>query len=287
MLGGGGHRLVHGVRIRPFHEVRRPAVTAEQVLQLLVADARQQRGVVDLVAVEMKDGQHRAVASGIEKLVDVPGSRQRAGFRFAIAHHRGDDQLGIVERRAAGVRQHVAQFAAFVDGARRLRRAMAADPSRKGELLEEFVHAFLVLALLRINLRVRAFQVDGPQYAGRAVSRTGQEDHVQIVFLDQPVQVNIDERQARARSPVAEQAVLDVFRPERLLQQRVLLQVDHPQGEVIAGPPVGIRLAQIVRAERSSFIVDRAFPYALRERVSGAVTAAAVVICTPYDCERV
>ena len=45
-----------------FDEVRRPAVALEQVFQLLVRDAREHRRVVDLVAVEMKDRQHRAVA---------------------------------------------------------------------------------------------------------------------------------------------------------------------------------------------------------------------------------
>jgi hypothetical protein len=124
----------------------------------------------------------------------VPGGRQRAGFRFAIAHHRGDDQVGIVERRAAGVREHVAQFAAFVDGARRFRRAVAADAAGKRELLEELAHpGSLVLALVRIDLRVRAFQVARRQHARRAVSGAGHEDHVEIVFLDQPVQMDVGE----------------------------------------------------------------------------------------------
>ena len=34
------------------------------------------------------------------------------------------------------------------------------------------------------------------------------------------------------------------------LQQGIVVQVDHPQAEVIAGAPVGVGLAQFVRAER-------------------------------------
>ena len=122
-----GHGLVHAVVVGAFDEVRRPAVAAHQALQLLVRNARQQRRIVDLVAVQMEDRQHRAVAHRVEKLVDVPRGRQRSGLRFAVAHDRRDDQLRIVESRAAGVRQDVSQLAAFVDRARRLRRAMAAN----------------------------------------------------------------------------------------------------------------------------------------------------------------
>ena len=42
-------------RVVAFDEVRRPAVAAEQALQLFVRDAREERGVGDLVAVEVED----------------------------------------------------------------------------------------------------------------------------------------------------------------------------------------------------------------------------------------
>src|SRR5208337_3141616 len=92
------------------------------------------------------------------------------------------------------------------------------------------------------------------------MSRPCQENHVQIVFLDQTVEMNVDECQARARSPVPEQAVLDVFRPEGLLQQRVPLQIDHAKGKVFTSSPVAIRLAQIVGAKRSSLDRRSRFP---------------------------
>ena len=64
------------------------------------------------------------------------------------------------------------------------------------------------------------------------------EDHVQVIFLDQAVQVDVDESQAGARSPVTQQPVFDVLRLERLLEERVALQVNHAQSEIVAGPPV-------------------------------------------------
>ena len=48
---------------------------------------------------------------------------------------------GVVERRAVGMREAVAELAALVDRARRLRRHVRADVAREGELLEELLHA--------------------------------------------------------------------------------------------------------------------------------------------------
>jgi len=39
---------------------------------------------------------------------------------------------------------------------------MAADPARKRKLFEEFPQAVFILALLRINLRIGAFEIDRP-----------------------------------------------------------------------------------------------------------------------------
>jgi len=115
MVHGGGHGLMQGLRVGAFHEQRRPAVTLEQLAQLLMADAGQQGRVVDLVAIEVEDRQHRAVPGGVQEFVDMPGGSQRAGFRLAIADHGGDDQFRVVERRPAGMREHIAQFTAFMD----------------------------------------------------------------------------------------------------------------------------------------------------------------------------
>ncbi len=92
-----------------------------------------------------------------------------------------------------------------------------------------------------IDFRVRAFQICWAENARRAVSRTGQEDHVEIVFLDEAVEMYVDERQAGTRSPMTEQPALDVLGPQRFGEKRIVQQINHPQTEIIAGPPVGIR----------------------------------------------
>ena len=144
---------------RPFHEERVIPVAAQQTPQLLAADAGQHRGVGDLVAVQVQDGQHRPVGGRIQELVGVPGSGQGPGLRLPVAHHAGHDQVRVVEGRPEGVGQGVAQLPALVDGARGLGRHVAGDPSGKGELLEQPLQPRLVLGDLRIILAVGPFQV--------------------------------------------------------------------------------------------------------------------------------
>src|SRR6185437_13156272 len=131
------HDLMHTRRIVALDEIR--AVTAAPQIfgELLVADAREHRRVGDLVAVQVQDGQHRPVGRGIQELVAVPAGRERTGLGLAIADHAGDDEVGIVEHRPERVTQRIAELAPLVDGPRRLRRHVARNAAREGELLEE------------------------------------------------------------------------------------------------------------------------------------------------------
>src|SRR5271167_2681884 len=103
------------------------------------------------------------------------------------------------------MRKDVAQFASFVDRTGRLRRAVTADPAWKRELLEELAESAFVLTFFRIDLGVSAFEISRTENAGRSVPWPRHEDHVQVQFLDQPVQMNVHERQTGARSPMPEQ----------------------------------------------------------------------------------
>lgn len=101
------------------------AQPSEEVTDLLVAHAPEHGGVGDLVAVEMQDRQHRAVMRGIQKLVRMPGRRERPGFGFAVTDDAGDNQVGIVERGAIGMDQRVAE-------ARRLHGSSPASQAPRG-----------------------------------------------------------------------------------------------------------------------------------------------------------
>ena len=67
----------------------------------------------------------------------MPGGGKRPGLGLAVADHAGDDQVGIVEGRAEGMRQRIAEFAALVDRAGHVRRGVAWNAARKGELPEQ------------------------------------------------------------------------------------------------------------------------------------------------------
>ena len=105
----------------------------------------------------------------------MPGRGKRSGFGFAITHNRGDNQFRIVESGAACMRESVAEFPAFVNRSGSFRRAVTADAAWKRELPKELAQALRLLALLRIDFGVRAFQIRGPENSGSAVAGPSQE----------------------------------------------------------------------------------------------------------------
>src|SRR5215469_7059060 len=98
------------------------------------------------------------------------------------------------------------------------RSAVTADTARKRELLEEGMHALLVFALVGVNLGVRAFQIYRGENARSSMTGSCKKDHIQVVLFDEAIEMNVDERQTRTRSPVAKKTVLDVLRLQRLPQ---------------------------------------------------------------------
>ena len=225
-LDGGDlvERRVEGVRERPvdalgvvaLDHVDRVAVALEQRGQLGLRDAGQHRGVGDLVAVEVEDRQHGAVDRRVEELVGVPAGGQGAGLGLAVAHHAHGHEVGVVERGAVGVGQGVAQLAALVDRPGRLGGGVAGHATGERELAEQGPHAGLVLGDRRVQLAVAALEVGVGDHGGSPVARAAHEDHGEVAGADHPVEVGVGEVEPGGRAPVAQQAGLDVFRPQRL-----------------------------------------------------------------------
>jgi hypothetical protein len=241
---------VHQRGVVARHEARLVAAAAQQLRELLVADARQHRGPGDLVAVQVQDGQHRAVVRGVEELVRMPAGRERPGLRLAVADHAAGQQPGVVEHGAVRVQQRIAQLAAFMDGARRFRRHVAGNAARKRELREEALEPLRIARDVRIHLAVRAFQVGAGDHAGPAVARPGDEDRVEPPRVDGAVHVRVDEVQPRRGAPVAQQARLDVRQRQRLAQQRVVHEVDLAHRQVVGRAPPGVEQREVFRGGR-------------------------------------
>src|SRR5450755_4582157 len=156
---GRSHGFVHRCWIMALHEVRNPPVAAQQLLQLFVGNARQNRWVSDLIAVQMQNGQYRAVADGIQELVGMPRGGKRSCLGLAVADHASHHELGIVEYRAECMTQRVTEFTALVNRSRTFRRSVARNPTGKRELSKQPLQAGFVLTDLGIDLAVRALQI--------------------------------------------------------------------------------------------------------------------------------
>jgi hypothetical protein len=84
----------------------------------------------------VQDWQNRSVRDRIEEFVGLPGGRQRARFRLAVADDAGDNEPRVVECGAKGVAERISEFAALVDGAGRRRRDMARNAAGKENCLK-------------------------------------------------------------------------------------------------------------------------------------------------------
>ena len=235
---------MHDRRIVALDEMRVVTIAAQQLRQFLAADAGQHGRIGDLETVEMKDRQHRAVARRVQEFVGVPAGGQCAGFRLAVADDAGDDQIGIVEGGAIGVEQGIAQLAAFVDRARRFRRDVAGNAVRPGELAEQPMQSVAAALDRRIALGIRAFQIGLRHDPRAAMAGTDDVHHVQIVLLDQPVQMDIEKVQPRRRAPMAQQSRLDMLERQRHFEQRIVLQIDLPDRQVICRAPIGVHSSE-------------------------------------------
>jgi hypothetical protein len=168
----------------------------------------------------------------------------------AVADDARDEEARVVVRGAEGVRERVAELAALVDRARRLGCDVAGDPARERELAEELLEARLVGRHVRVELAVGALEVGVRDHTRPAVAGAADVDRVQVAGADGAVQVRVDKVESGDGAEVAEQARLHVLGPQRLSEERVVEQVDLPDGEVVRGAPVRVEEPQLLRGER-------------------------------------
>src|SRR6185437_10416094 len=103
---------------------------------------------------------------------------------------------------------------------------MAGDAAWEGELGEQALHTLFVGRNVRIDLAIGPLQVGVRDQTGTAMTGAGNVDYVEIVLVDHPIEVSVDEVQSGRCSPVPEEPGLDVLLGERLLEQRVVVEID-------------------------------------------------------------
>src|SRR2546427_6021899 len=67
------------------------------------------------------------------------------------------------------------------------------------------------------------------------------------MILNKPVQMNVNKTEARRSSPVAKQTWFDMFGPQRLLQQRISLQINLSNRQIISSAPITLHQLQACR----------------------------------------
>ena len=233
------------------------AHAVEEVVELLIRDARQDARVGDLVSVEVQDREHDSIGAGVDQLVGLPASGQRSGLRFAVADDGRNEKAGVVHHRAIGVRQRVSELSTLMDGSGGLRRVVRGDSARVGELAEELLQASLVLGDLREVLGVGPIEVGLGGSRRAAVAGSHDDDRVLLVVGDKTIDVADEEVQAGGGSPVSNKAVLDVLASEGLLHQRVAAKVDLADGKVIGGAPIFVYAFKGFLGNRSVKLLPR------------------------------
>ena len=64
---------MHGLRVTPFNKIWCPPVTPEEVLQFLVRNTGQDCRIINLVAIQMQDGENSTITDRIKEFVGMPG----------------------------------------------------------------------------------------------------------------------------------------------------------------------------------------------------------------------
>jgi len=83
-----------------------------------------------------------------------------------------------------------------MNGARSFRRYVAGNSVGPGELAKQPLQSIAAALDCRITLGVRSFEIAVRHDARSAMARTDHVDHVQIIVLDQPVEMDIEEIQS-------------------------------------------------------------------------------------------
>ena len=194
---GLGETVVHPRQIVAGDLDHLIPMTFQKTAQILGLLARQDCRTGDLVAVEMQHGQNRAVVDRVEEADALPGPLQRTGLGLPITDHGQADQVGVVEGGAECVREHITEFATFVDRAGSGHTDMAGDAAGRTETPAERAHPVAILGSVRIGLRPRPFKERCGRDRGSAVAGAGEVHHVEVTFPDQSGHVCVDESQTR------------------------------------------------------------------------------------------
>src|SRR6516165_2955574 len=103
---------------------------------------------------------------------------------------------------------------------------MTGNPSRKRKLCKQALHTCLVGRDVWIHFAVCPFEISIGDQRWAAMAWASDINHVEIIFLDDPVQMNVDEIQSWRGAPMPQEPRLDVILGQRSPEQWIVVKVD-------------------------------------------------------------
>src|SRR5215472_15474275 len=110
---------------------------------------------------------------------------------------------------------------------------MARNAAGKRELFEQPPHSLAILGDVREEFAVGSLKVGVGNHSRSTVSRAAYVNHVEPILPDDPVAVDINEIQARRCTPMTEQTGLDVIDAQRIGEQRIVIEIDLSDREIV------------------------------------------------------
>ncbi len=78
----------------------------------------------------------------------------------------------------------------------------------------------------------------------------GDIDHIEVILLNDPIKMQVDEILARCRTPVANHQRFYMPELERLFKKWIVVEVNLTDRQVISCPPVCVELVDLFRGKR-------------------------------------
>src|SRR5882757_7830006 len=102
------------------------------------------------------------------------------------------------------MRDAVTQFTALMDASGRFRSGVAANSAGERKLFEEALHPGQVLALVGVNLGIRSLDVGLREDSWGTMARSRDENRVQVIFVNQPVEMGVGKGLTGIGAPMAQ-----------------------------------------------------------------------------------
>src|SRR3989344_4122730 len=116
---------------------------------------------------------------------------------------------------------------------------MTGDASRKRKLLEQPFQTAFVLRDVGIKLTVGSLQISVCHQTWSTVTWTSDIENIEVILLNDAVEMYIDEIQTWRSAQMAQQPWFHMFQLQGLFEQRIIVQINLADRQVVGGSPIG------------------------------------------------